>query len=131
MIYYPGKAFWLFAAPTSALILFSASAGLFAVLGNSPWAAWLVATAACGLNAPAAVFSNPIVAVIVGSILSLLMNLSPCVGALILWSHWLQKPSEAVIRWLTQMIVTVECEEAMIDVGPNGSSPASFLREPL
>jgi uncharacterized SAM-binding protein YcdF (DUF218 family) len=49
MIYYLGKVFWLFAAPTSALILISASAGLFAVLGNSPWAAWLAATAACGL----------------------------------------------------------------------------------
>ena len=49
MIYYLGKAFWLFAAPASALILMSASAGLFAVLGNSPWAAWLAATAACGL----------------------------------------------------------------------------------
>jgi uncharacterized SAM-binding protein YcdF (DUF218 family) len=49
MIYYLGKAFWLFAAPTSALILISASAGLFAVLSNSQWAAWLAATAACGL----------------------------------------------------------------------------------
>ena len=49
MIYYLGKAFWLIAAPTSALILISASAGLFAVLGNSQWAAWLAATAACGL----------------------------------------------------------------------------------
>jgi uncharacterized SAM-binding protein YcdF (DUF218 family) len=49
MIYYLGKAFWLFAAPTSALILVSASASLFAVLGNSPWAAWLAATASCGL----------------------------------------------------------------------------------
>jgi hypothetical protein len=42
MIYYLGKAFWLLAAPTS-------GAGLFAVFGNSPWAAWLAATAACGL----------------------------------------------------------------------------------
>jgi len=49
MIYYVGKAFWLLAAPTSALILISASAGLFAVLGNSPSAAWLAMTAACGL----------------------------------------------------------------------------------
>jgi hypothetical protein len=49
MIYYLGKAFWVFAAPTSALILMSASAGLFAVVGNSPWAAWLAGTAACGL----------------------------------------------------------------------------------
>jgi uncharacterized SAM-binding protein YcdF (DUF218 family) len=49
MVYYLGKAFWLFAAPTSALILISGSAGLFAVVSNSPWAAWLAATAACGL----------------------------------------------------------------------------------
>jgi uncharacterized SAM-binding protein YcdF (DUF218 family) len=49
MIYYLGKALWLFAAPTSAFILISGSAGLFAVLGNSPSAAWLAATAACGL----------------------------------------------------------------------------------
>ncbi len=49
MAYYLGKAFWLFAAPTSALILVSASAGLFAVLADAPWAAWLAATAGCGL----------------------------------------------------------------------------------
>jgi uncharacterized SAM-binding protein YcdF (DUF218 family) len=49
MTYYISKAFWLFAAPTRALILISASAGLFAVLGNVQWAAWLAATAACGL----------------------------------------------------------------------------------
>jgi uncharacterized SAM-binding protein YcdF (DUF218 family) len=49
MTYYVSKAFWLFAAPTSALILISASAGLFALLRNSEWAAWLAAAAAGGL----------------------------------------------------------------------------------
>src|SRR6202040_2487735 len=49
MTYYLGKVFWLFAAPTTALILISASAGLFAVLANSQWASWLAAAAACGL----------------------------------------------------------------------------------
>jgi uncharacterized SAM-binding protein YcdF (DUF218 family) len=46
---YLSKAFWLFAAPTRALILISAVAGLLAVFGNSQWAAWLAAAAACGL----------------------------------------------------------------------------------
>jgi uncharacterized SAM-binding protein YcdF (DUF218 family) len=49
MTYYLGKLFWLFFAPTSALILISAGAGLLAVFGNSQWAAWLAAVAACGL----------------------------------------------------------------------------------
>jgi uncharacterized SAM-binding protein YcdF (DUF218 family) len=49
MTYYLSKIFWLFAAPSSALILISASAALFAVLGNSTCAAWLAAAAACGL----------------------------------------------------------------------------------
>ena len=49
MTYYASKVFWLLAAPTSALVLISASAGLWAVLGNSKCAAWLAAAAACGL----------------------------------------------------------------------------------
>jgi uncharacterized SAM-binding protein YcdF (DUF218 family) len=49
MAYYASKVFWLLAAPTSALVLISASAGLWAVLGNSNCAAWLTAAAACGL----------------------------------------------------------------------------------
>jgi len=51
--------------------------------------------------APAAMFGDPIVAVIVGSMLSLLMNLSPVVGALILWSRGLQKSPQAteVMLW--------------------------------
>ena len=49
MIYYVSKVFWLFAAPTSALVLISASAGLWAVLANSEFAVWLAAASACGL----------------------------------------------------------------------------------
>ncbi|MGB6658484.1 MAG: YdcF family protein [Xanthobacteraceae bacterium] len=49
MTYYISKLFWLLAAPTNALVLISASAGLWAVLGNSSCAAWLAAAAACGL----------------------------------------------------------------------------------
>jgi uncharacterized SAM-binding protein YcdF (DUF218 family) len=49
MIYYVSKVFWLIAAPTSALVLVSAIAALWAVLGKSKCAAWLAATAACGL----------------------------------------------------------------------------------
>ena len=49
MTYYVSKAFWLFAAPTSALILISASACLLALFGNSEWATGLAAAAACGL----------------------------------------------------------------------------------
>jgi uncharacterized SAM-binding protein YcdF (DUF218 family) len=49
MVYYVSKAFWLIAAPTSALVLISASAALWAVLGSSNIAAWLTAAAACGL----------------------------------------------------------------------------------
>src|SRR6516162_11455316 len=49
MTYYVSKAFWLFAAPTSALVLISAGAAVWALLGNSACAAWLAAAAACGL----------------------------------------------------------------------------------
>jgi uncharacterized SAM-binding protein YcdF (DUF218 family) len=49
MTYYVSKVFWLLAAPTNALILIGASAGLWAVLGGSEYAAWLAAAAACGL----------------------------------------------------------------------------------
>jgi uncharacterized SAM-binding protein YcdF (DUF218 family) len=49
MTYYVSKMFWLLAAPTSALVLISGSAALWAVLGNSKCAAWLAAAAACGL----------------------------------------------------------------------------------
>jgi len=49
MTYYVSKLFWLLAAPTSALVLISAGAALWAVLGNSNWAAWLAAATACGL----------------------------------------------------------------------------------
>jgi uncharacterized SAM-binding protein YcdF (DUF218 family) len=49
MIYYVSKVFWLMAAPTSALVLISAIAALWAVLRSSKCAAWLAAAAACGL----------------------------------------------------------------------------------
>src|SRR6516162_6815686 len=49
MTYYVSKAFWLFAAPTSALVLISAGAAVWAQLGSSTCAAWLSAAAACGL----------------------------------------------------------------------------------
>jgi uncharacterized SAM-binding protein YcdF (DUF218 family) len=49
MTYYVSKVFWLLAAPTSALVLISGSATLWAVLGNSKYGAWLAAAAACGL----------------------------------------------------------------------------------
>ena len=49
MTYYVSKVFWLLAAPTSALVLISAIAALWAVLGSSKCAAWLAAAAACGL----------------------------------------------------------------------------------
>ena len=49
MTYYVSKVFWLLAAPTRALVLISAGAALWAVLGNSHAVAWLAATAACGL----------------------------------------------------------------------------------
>jgi uncharacterized SAM-binding protein YcdF (DUF218 family) len=49
MTYYISKAFWLLAAPTSALVLLSVGAALWALLGNSNCAAWLSAAAACGL----------------------------------------------------------------------------------
>src|SRR5215471_21700519 len=51
--------------------------------------------------APAAIFGDPVVAVIVGSMLSLLMNLSPGVGALILWSRGSQKSPQAaeLVLW--------------------------------
>jgi uncharacterized SAM-binding protein YcdF (DUF218 family) len=47
--YYISKAFWLFAAPTRALVLISAGAAVWALLGSSNCAAWLAAAAACGL----------------------------------------------------------------------------------
>ena len=49
MTYYVSKVFWLLAAPTSALVLMSAIAALWAVLRSSKCAAWLAAAAACGL----------------------------------------------------------------------------------
>jgi uncharacterized SAM-binding protein YcdF (DUF218 family) len=49
MIYYVSKVLRLMAAPTSALVLISAGAALWAVLGRSKCAAWLAAAAACGL----------------------------------------------------------------------------------
>src|SRR5262245_66499028 len=49
MIYYVSKVLWLIAAPTSALVLISAIAALWAVLGRSKCAAWLAAVATCGL----------------------------------------------------------------------------------
>src|SRR5262245_4465731 len=49
MIYYVSKAFWLIAAPTSALVLISAIAALWAVLCSSKCAAWLAAAATCAL----------------------------------------------------------------------------------
>src|SRR5262249_28197133 len=49
MTYYVFKVFWLIAAPTSALVLISASAALWAALVRSKCAVWLAAAAACGL----------------------------------------------------------------------------------
>jgi len=49
MTYYLSKAFWLFAAPTSALVLISAGTAVWALLGSSNCAAWLSAAAAGGL----------------------------------------------------------------------------------
>ena len=50
MTYYDvSKMFWLLAAPTNALILFSAIAALWAVLRRPNWVAWLAAAVACGL----------------------------------------------------------------------------------
>src|SRR5262245_48298032 len=49
MIYYASKLFWLIVAPTSILVLSSAIAAFWAVLGNSKCAAWLAAGSACGL----------------------------------------------------------------------------------
>ena len=50
MTCYVSKVFWLIAAPTSALVLISAIAALWAVLGSSKFAASLAAAAAaCGL----------------------------------------------------------------------------------
>src|SRR5262245_53942946 len=46
---YVSKVLWLIAAPTSALVLISASAALWAVLGRSKCGAWLAAAAGCGL----------------------------------------------------------------------------------
>jgi uncharacterized SAM-binding protein YcdF (DUF218 family) len=49
MTYYVSKLLWLIAAPTSALVLISAIAALWAVLGSSKSAAWVAAVATCGL----------------------------------------------------------------------------------
>jgi uncharacterized SAM-binding protein YcdF (DUF218 family) len=49
MTYYVSKVFWLLAAPTGALVLISAIAALWAVLGSSNCANWLAAAAACVL----------------------------------------------------------------------------------
>ena len=49
MTYYVSKAFWLLAAPTSALVLITAIAALWTILGSSICAARLAAAAACGL----------------------------------------------------------------------------------
>jgi uncharacterized SAM-binding protein YcdF (DUF218 family) len=49
MIYYVSKAFWLIAAPTSALVLITAIAALWTLLGSSKLAARLASAAACGL----------------------------------------------------------------------------------
>jgi uncharacterized SAM-binding protein YcdF (DUF218 family) len=49
MTYYVSKVLWLIAAPTSALILISVIAALWAALGRSQCAAWLAAAATCGL----------------------------------------------------------------------------------
>ena len=49
MTYFVSKLFWLITAPTSALVLISASAALWAVLGGSKCAAWLAAATGCGL----------------------------------------------------------------------------------
>jgi uncharacterized SAM-binding protein YcdF (DUF218 family) len=49
MTYYVSKVFWILAAPTSALVLISAGAGLWALLGGSNCAAWLSAGVGCGL----------------------------------------------------------------------------------
>src|SRR6266849_1077685 len=49
MTYHVSKVFWLMAAPTNALILISAIAAVWAVLGSSKCAAWLAAAAACVL----------------------------------------------------------------------------------
>ena len=49
MIYYVSKVFWLIAAPTSALVLFSAIAAFWAALRSPNRVAWLAAAAACGL----------------------------------------------------------------------------------
>jgi uncharacterized SAM-binding protein YcdF (DUF218 family) len=46
MIYYVSKVFWLLAAPTSALVLISAIAAVWAALRGSKCAAWLAAAAA-------------------------------------------------------------------------------------
>ncbi len=49
MTYYVSKVLWRLGAPTGALVLISAIAALWAVLGNSNCAAWLAAAAACML----------------------------------------------------------------------------------
>jgi uncharacterized SAM-binding protein YcdF (DUF218 family) len=49
-MFYPiSKAVWLLAAPSSALILITAAATVWAALRPSKWAAWLAAAGACSL----------------------------------------------------------------------------------
>src|SRR5262245_35144410 len=49
MTYQVSKIFWIFAAPTNALILISAIAAIWAVLRRPTWVTGLAATVACGL----------------------------------------------------------------------------------
>jgi uncharacterized SAM-binding protein YcdF (DUF218 family) len=49
MFYPVSKAVWLVAAPTNALMLITAAASLWSVLGPSKCAAWLAVAGACGL----------------------------------------------------------------------------------
>jgi uncharacterized SAM-binding protein YcdF (DUF218 family) len=49
MTYHVSKIFWIFAAPTNALILISAIAAICAVLRRPTWVTWLAAAVACGL----------------------------------------------------------------------------------
>jgi hypothetical protein len=68
-------------------------------------------------------FGDPAVAVIVGSMLSLLMNLSPALGALVLWSRGLPKSSEAAdiillgsVLYLGLFMITLETRYTSIHV---------------
>ena len=49
MTYYVSKVLWLIISPTSALVLTTAIAALWAALGSSKFPAWLAAAAASGL----------------------------------------------------------------------------------